>query len=155
MKTYSDRCADTTKNIDVVDLGCYDKSTYLANCPNLLITEKLWNLCGSPMTSGMSMSLEKIETSSRKCWITSKHTFAYARVTGLGQSTKRLFSCMPKLVTLTRAYVRCVSTTGPLALQISSPSLKIIPKKLKISSLSGRNWQPSANLWALRRSHSI
>ena len=66
MKTYFDRCADTTKNIDVVGLGCYDKSTYLAKYLNLLITKKLWKLCGFPMTSGMLTSLEKIETSSRK-----------------------------------------------------------------------------------------
>ena len=66
--------------------------------------------------------------------------------TNSDSSPKDCLSCMPKLVTLTRAYVRCASTTGPLALQISSPSLKIIPKKLKISSLSGRHWQSSANL---------
>ena len=60
---------------------------------------------------------------------------------------KYCLSCMPKLVTLTRAYVWCASTTGPLALQISSPSLKIIPKKLKISSLSSLTWQPSAKVF--------
>ena len=91
MKTYYDRWANTTKNTDAVGLGCYDKSTCLVNCLDLSTIEKPWKICGSPMTFGMSTWLEKIETFSWKWLITSKHIFAYARVTGPGQFTKRLF----------------------------------------------------------------
>ena len=91
MKIYVDWWANTTKNTDAVGLGCYDKSTCLVNCLDLSTIEKPWKICGSPMTFGMSTWLEKIETFSWKWLIISKHIFAYARVTGPGQFTKRLF----------------------------------------------------------------
>ena len=87
-RTFSGYCVDTTKNIDAVGLGCYSTSIDWANCLDLSTTEKLWNICGFHITFGISTSLEGIATSSGNFVTTSKHTYAYARVT---KSTKRLF----------------------------------------------------------------
>ena len=64
MKTYFDTCAVIIKNIDVLGLGCYDKSIYLAKCRGQSTSKKRWKIFGSRMTSGTQ--LDQTETFSKK-----------------------------------------------------------------------------------------
>ena len=111
-RTFSGYCVDTTKNIDAVGPGCYNKSTGWVNCLDLSTTEKLWKICGFHITFGISTSLEGIATSSGNFVTTSKHTYAYARDTK-STSTKRLFKLYAE-VSWSRSPGRKSDASSPL-----------------------------------------